>query len=130
MKVDMHRMFIRQSLFMLLLLPKAYGANAQDLKVLISADMEGVAGAVTQAQMGPSGFEYSQFRKFMTAEVNVAIEGPLSLDLTYKNDKAAELIAYLPNVELINNHTVRYVGNSIEISMFIEMALGYPSTLS
>ncbi len=54
MKVDMHRMFIRQSLFMLLLLLIAYGANAQDLKVLISADMEGVAGAVTQAQMGPS----------------------------------------------------------------------------
>jgi hypothetical protein len=35
------------------------------------------------------------------------IEGPLFLDLTYKNDKAAELIAYLPSVELIDNHTVR-----------------------
>ena len=73
MKVDMHRMFIRQFLFVHLLLPTAYGANAEDLKVLISADMEGVAGAVDGAQMGPSGFEYSQFRKFMTAEVNAAI---------------------------------------------------------
>ena len=67
MKVDMHRMFIRQYLFVLLLLPTAYGANAEDLKVHISADMEGVAGAVDRAQMGPSGFEYGQFRKFMTA---------------------------------------------------------------
>jgi D-amino peptidase len=58
------------------------------------------------------------------------IEGPLSLDLTYKNDKAAELIAYLPNVERINNHSVRFVGSIIEVSMFIEMALGYPSTLN
>jgi D-amino peptidase len=58
------------------------------------------------------------------------IEGPLALDLTYKNDKAAELIAYLPNVDRINNHTVRFVGTIIELSMFIEMALGYPPTMA
>jgi D-amino peptidase len=58
------------------------------------------------------------------------IEDPLTLDLTYQNDKAAELIAYLPNVERISNHSVRFVGSIIEVSMFIEMALGYPSTLS
>jgi D-amino peptidase len=58
------------------------------------------------------------------------IDGPLTLDLSYQNDKAAELIAYLPNVERINNHSVRFVGSIIEVSMFIEMALGYPSTLS
>jgi len=302
MNVDMRSILFHQFLFVLLLLPMAYGANAQDLKVYISADMEGIAGVVTQDQLGPSGFEYSQFREFMTAEVNAAIEaardvgateivvsdshgnglnllldalpqdillirswprplgmmegiddsfgaaifigyhasagntggiaahtmsssgflsvkingseitegginaliaghfgvpvvmisgddaavrevtdmvgpmegavvkwhyshtsgrtlmpeaaqalikekaeaglrrrhelepfvieGPLSLDLTYKNDKAAELIAYLPSVELIDNHTVRYVGNIIEISMFIEMALGYPETMN
>ncbi len=302
MNVDMRRILFRQFFFVLLLLPLAYGATAQDLKVYISADMEGIAGVVDQAQLGPSGFEYSQFRKFMTAEVNAAIEaardagateivvsdshgnglnllldalpqdiilvrawprplgmmegiddsfsavifigyhasagntggiaahtmsgsdflsvkingieitegginaliaghfgvpvvmisgddaavrevtdmvgpiegavvkwhyshtsgrtlmpqaaqalikekaeaglrrrhelqpfrieGPLSLDLTYKNDKAAELIAYLPNVELIDNHTVRFVGDIIELSMFIEMALGYPATMN
>ncbi|MCH7538610.1 MAG: M55 family metallopeptidase [Proteobacteria bacterium] len=302
MKVDMRRILFRPFLFLLLFLPMTYGANAQDLKVYISADMEGIAGVVDQAQLGPSGFEYGQFRKFMTAEVNAAIEaardagateivvsdshgnglnllldalpqdiilvrawprplgmmegiddsfgaaifigyhasagntggiaahtmsgadflsvkingmeitegginaliaghfgvpvvmisgddaavrevtdmvgpiegavvkwhyshtsgrtlmpeaaqalikekakaglkrrhelepfrieGPLSLDLTYKNDKAAELIAYLPNVELIDNHTVRFVGSIIEISMFIEMALGYPGTMN
>ena len=40
--------------------------------------MEGVVGAVTGEQMGPSGFEYHQFREFMTAEVNAAIEGARS----------------------------------------------------
>jgi len=289
-------------LFVFLLLPTVYGANAQDLKVYISADMEGVAGVVGGDQLGPEGFEYSQFRKFMTAEVNAAIEaardvgateivvsdshgnglnllldalpqdielvrswprplgmmegiddsfgaaifigyhasagntdgiaahtmsgadfssvkingiemteggmnaliaghfgvpvvmisgddaavrevsdmlgpiegavvkwhishasgrtlmpkaaqalikekaqaglrrrlelkpfrieGPLILDLTYKNDEAAEIIAYLPNVELIDNHTVRFVGSIIELSMFIEMALVYPPTMN
>ena len=58
------------------------------------------------------------------------IDGPLALDMTYKNDKAAEMIAYLPNVERIDNHTVRFVGSIVEISMFIEMALGYPPTMS
>ena len=47
---------------------------AQDgLKVYISADMEGVTGAVTGAQLGPDGFEYGRFRQFMTDEVNAAI---------------------------------------------------------
>jgi D-amino peptidase len=48
------------------------------LKIYISADMEGIGGAVTSEQLGPSGFEYSRFREFMTAEVNAAIEGALA----------------------------------------------------
>ena len=47
---------------------------AQDKpKIYISADMEGVVGAVTGDQLGPSGFEYQRFREFMTQEVNTAI---------------------------------------------------------
>jgi D-amino peptidase len=50
-------------------------ASAQTgTKVYISADMEGVVGAVTDQQLGPSGFEYQRFRQFMTNEVNAAIE--------------------------------------------------------
>ncbi len=50
-------------------------ALAQDgLKIYISADMEGVVGAVTDAQLGPGGFEYERFRQFMTNEVNAAID--------------------------------------------------------
>lgn len=299
------RIFLLRRLVLMILLSlsiSAHGANAQELKVYISADMEGVAGAVSRDQMGPKGFEYGQFREFMTAEVNAAIaaareagateivvsdshgnglnllmdvlpqdiqlvrswprplgmmegidesfgaaifigyhasagnvggiaahtqsgsdflsvkingiemteggmnaliaghfgvpvvmisgddaavrevsemlgpiegavvkwhyshtsgrtlmpeaaqaligekvqaglrrrqelkpfriEGPLNLDLTYKNGHAAEMIAYLPNVELIDAHTVRFVGNIIEVTMFIEMALGYPPTMN
>ena len=61
-------------LCLLMLFSPAVGDAADPLKIYISADMEGLAGAVTSEQLGPSGFEYSQFREFMTAEVNAAIE--------------------------------------------------------
>ena len=54
----------------------------------------------------------------------------LTLDMSYKNDEAAELMAYLPNVDLVDNHTIRFVGSIIEIVMFTEMALGYPATMN
>jgi D-amino peptidase len=61
---------------LLLLLWTAVPLTAQQpLKVFISADMEGVAGAVTDQQLGPTGFEYQRFREFMTAEVLAAIDG-------------------------------------------------------
>lgn len=44
-------------------------------KILISVDMEGLAGVVTDAQLGPSGFEYQRFREFMTNEALAAIKG-------------------------------------------------------
>jgi D-amino peptidase len=53
-----------------------------NLKVHISADMEGVVGAVTDAQMGPKGFEYQQSREFMTKEVLAAIEGARAVGAT------------------------------------------------
>ena len=54
----------------------AANAWAQDggLKIYISADMEGVTGAVTDEQLGPGGFEYERFRQYMTNEVNAAID--------------------------------------------------------
>ena len=60
-------------LALLALTPGVMGAQ-EGLKVYISADMEGVVGAVTSDQLGPSGFEYGYFRELMTAEVNAAIE--------------------------------------------------------
>ena len=59
-------------------------ANAQNrpLKIYISADMEGVVGAVTNEQLGPQGFEYARFREFMTNEVNAAIEGAFAAGAT------------------------------------------------
>lgn len=65
----------RISLCLLGLAVATAGAQAQDgLKIYISADMEGVVGAVTGEQLGPDGFEYERFRQFMTNEVNAAID--------------------------------------------------------
>jgi len=44
-------------------------------KIYISADMEGLAGAVSSEQLGPGGFEYNAYRRIMTEEVLAAIEG-------------------------------------------------------
>jgi D-amino peptidase len=50
------------------------GVEAQGrLRVLISVDMEGVAGTVTGDQLGPTGFEYGRFRDFMTREALAAV---------------------------------------------------------
>jgi D-amino peptidase len=54
--------------------PTAAQAQARKLKVHISVDMEGVAGAVTGDQLGPAGFEYARFREFMTREALAAVE--------------------------------------------------------
>lgn len=69
-------MRIRSLLFLFMLGVVSGSAAAQPkLKVFISADMEGVAGAVSDQQLGPTGFEYAKFREIMTGEVLAAIEG-------------------------------------------------------
>ena len=47
------------------------------MKVYISVDMEGMAGAVVGDHMGGSG-DYERFRHIMTAEANAAVEGALA----------------------------------------------------
>lgn len=70
-----------------LLVPLLVTSTPQDpqrtgLKIYISADMEGVAGVVTDEQLGPEGFEYQRFRQFMTDEVNAAINGAIEAGAT------------------------------------------------
>lgn len=65
----------RRGLCPALLLLLAPAAALAGPRIFISADMEGVAGAVTGEQLGPGGFEYQRFREFMTNEVLAAIEG-------------------------------------------------------
>lgn len=59
----------------LMLLASSNAFAQEPLKVFISADMEGVAGAVSAEQLGPTGFEYQRTREWMTGEVLAAIEG-------------------------------------------------------
>jgi len=54
--------------------PQASTSAGKKLKIYISVDMEGVAGVVTADQLGPSGFEYERFRKFMTNETLAAVQ--------------------------------------------------------
>jgi D-amino peptidase len=70
----MKRLYFVGMILLLLVSTMLSQSAQQRLKIYISADMEGVAGVVTDEQLGPNGFEYQRFREFMTAEVNAAIE--------------------------------------------------------
>lgn len=60
----------------------AVEAQVKKMKIYISADMEGVVGAVTADQLSPAGFEYQRFREFMTQEVNAAIDAAFEAGAT------------------------------------------------
>jgi len=54
------------------------------------------------------------------------LEGPITLDISLKNYTPAEVLAYLPGVERLDSHTIRYVGGDMsEISRFIEFLTTY-----
>ena len=55
--------------------PSDSKATKPALKIYISVDMEGVAGAVTADQLSPGAFEYERFRRFMTDEALAAVRG-------------------------------------------------------
>jgi D-amino peptidase len=74
---------MRQLFSLLAALAVALPGSAQELRVFISVDLEGVAGAVTPEQLGPGGFEYNRFREFMTAETLAAIEGAREAGATH-----------------------------------------------
>ncbi len=54
----------------------------RELKVLISVDMEGIAGVVTGEEVRRSGQDYELFRRIMTQETNAAVEGALAAGAT------------------------------------------------
>lgn len=54
------------------------------------------------------------------------IEGPIRLDVSFKNYLAAELLAYLPIVDRVDSHTIAYTGSDmVEISKFLEFMTNY-----
>lgn len=56
--------------------------GAQDLHVLISVDMEGVAGLVNSTQLGSSGTDYGSARALLEEETNAAVRGALAAGAT------------------------------------------------
>ncbi len=57
--------------------------------------------------------------------------GPFQLELTYKSYTAAEMMSYLPGIERVDSHTVRFRAASIiDISRFLEFATSYRTDLT
>lgn len=48
-----------------------------NLKIYISADIEGVSGVVNKDHISPDGYDYQRARMLMTKEVNAAVEGAI-----------------------------------------------------
>jgi D-amino peptidase len=54
------------------------------------------------------------------------LRGPVTLEMSFKNYRAAELLAFLPIVTRVDSHTIRFVGKDIlEVSRFIEFVNSY-----
>lgn len=47
------------------------------MRILISADLEGISGVVHTTETNPGGYDYERGRALMTAEVNAAVAGVL-----------------------------------------------------
>ena len=59
------------------------------------------------------------------------VEGPVELEISFKNYMPAEVMAYLPNVDRVDAHTIRLVGrNMTEISKFIAFTTQYSASIS
>ncbi len=51
---------------------------------------------------------------------------PVTLEVQFKNYRPAEILAFLPNVERINAHAVRFIGKDIlEVARFLSFATNY-----
>ena len=54
------------------------------------------------------------------------LEGPIEIQISLKHYRPVELLSYLPSVERVDSHTIRYVGQDmVEISKFLQFVLSY-----
>jgi D-aminopeptidase len=52
-------------------------------------------------------------------------QGPITLDISTKNYRTVEMLAFLPIVERVDSHTARFVlDNMAEVSRMIEFVTG------
>lgn len=60
-----------------------------------------------------------------------ALRGPLRLDITFKNYTPAEIVSFLPGVERVDSHTIRYTARDIlEVARFIQFLTAYNAALT
>ena len=114
--------------------PSEQAAQPARLKVLISVDMEGVAGAVTADQLGPAGFEYGRFREFMTREALAAVTGARAAGATeiIVRDSHGTALNLLPEMLNRNSKLLRdwsegpmYMMEGIDESFDAAIYVGY-----
>ena len=59
------------------------------------------------------------------------MDGPVELEIAFKNYMPAEVMAYLPNVDRVNAHTIRFIGQDMtEISKFIAFTTRYSANIT
>ena len=59
------------------------------------------------------------------------VSGPIRLDITFKNYTPAEVVAYLPGVQRLTSHAIRFTGRDIiEVSKFLEFLGTYQPGLT
>ena len=130
---------MRTPLLLFIILCSQINLQAQKkIKIIISVDMEGVAGAVTEQQLGPNGFEYTRFREFMTNETLAAIEGAKLAGATeivvvdaHGNGQNLLIEKFPPDVMLIRSWPRKYhMVGGIDNSFDGVMLIGYHSSTS
>lgn len=57
--------------------------------------------------------------------------GLIELEVSFKNYHPPQLLSYLPTVEQVDSHTIRYLGEDmVAISKFLTVTTGYQVSLS
>ena len=52
------------------------------------------------------------------------LQGPIEVDVLCANQKAAELLSYLPTIERVDGYTIRFVGKDmVEVSRFLQFLI-------
>ncbi len=111
----------------------AIQAQPRKLKVLISVDMEGVAGVVTMDQLAPASFEYERFRRFMTSEALAAVEGARQAGATeivvtdaHGNEQNLLIEQFPPDVRIVRG-SPRHLGmmGGLDSTFDAVMFVGY-----
>ena len=59
------------------------------------------------------------------------VSSPIELEVSFKNYRPIQLLSYLPIVEQVDSHTIRYVADDmVAISKFLEFATSYQISLT
>jgi D-amino peptidase len=59
------------------------------------------------------------------------IDTPIQLEVSFKNYRPIQLLSYLPIVEQVDSHTIRYVADDmVAISTFLEFITSYQISLT